>query len=252
MREDSFRQAAKERRTLLGAWLLLNNAMLVELVGETGWDCVVIDQQHGAGDNAALVGCITAARGYGLATIVRVANNDPGLIGRALDGGAQGVMCPMIQSVEDAEAFVQAVKYPPRGNRSWGPYRAWLNRGGDYFRTANDWTIACPQIETKGALDQIDEILSLDGVDMVCFGPNDLSVALTGRLDIHAPEVKDAMTLVLSKCREMSVIALIFANDADYAKPLVADGWDIVTVGTDASWFSQAAAAAKQAVKVNS
>jgi 4-hydroxy-2-oxoheptanedioate aldolase len=252
MPEDRFRQAAKERRTLLGAWLILNNPMLIELTGEAGWDCVVIDQQHGAGDNEALLGCVSAARAYGLATIVRVANNDPGLVGRALDGGAQGVMCPMIQSVEDAEAFVQAVKFPPRGNRSWGPYRSWLNRGGDYFTTANDWTIACPQIETKGALDALDEILALDGVDMVCFGPNDLSVALTGRLDIHAPEVKEAMTLVLRKCREMSVISLVFANTADYAKPLIADRWDVVTVGTDASWFSHAAAVMKDAVRGNS
>ncbi len=97
---------------------------------------------------------------------------------------------------------MQAVKYPPHGNRSWGPYRARLDHpGADYFKSANDWTIACPQIETRGALDQLDEILALDGVDMVCFGPNDLSVALTGRLDIWAPKVKEAMALVLSKCR---------------------------------------------------
>jgi 4-hydroxy-2-oxoheptanedioate aldolase len=252
MREDRFRKAARERRTLFNAWLILNNPLLIELIGEAGWDCVTIDQQHGAGGNEALVGCFSAARAYGLPAIVRVADNDPGLIGRALDGGAQGVMCPMIQSVEDAEAFVQAVKYPPRGNRSWGPYRAWLDRDGDYFKTANDWTIACPQIETKGALDQLDEILALDGVDMVCFGPNDLSVALTGRLDIRAPEVMEAMTLVLSKCREMSVIALVFANDVDYAKPLVADRWDVIAVGTDASWFAKAAVAVKQAAISNS
>ena len=115
-----------------------------------------------------------------------------GLVGRALDAGAQGVICPLIATVEDAEAFVQAVKFPPHGNRSWGPYRARLGHDGDYFTTANDWTIACPQIETKGALDSLDEILALDGVDMVCVGPNDLSVALTGRLDIHAKEVEDA------------------------------------------------------------
>jgi len=153
----------------------------------------------------------------------------------------------MIETVEDAEAFVRAVKYPPRGLRSWGPYRARLDYEGDYFTTANDWTIACPQIETKGALDQLDEILALEGVDMVCLGPNDLSVALTGRLDIWAPEVKEAMQLVLSKCREMSVISMIFANDADYAKPRVAEGWDVVAVGTDAGWFGKAAAEIKAA-----
>lgn len=246
MREHRFRTAAKERRTLFNAWLTLNNPFLIELIGEAGWDCITIDQQHGLGGNEALLGCLTAARASDLPAIVRVANNDPGLIGRALDAGAQGIMCPMIETVEDADAFVRAVKYPPQGLRSWGPYRARLDYEGDYFTTANEWTIACPQIETKGALDQLDEILALEGVDMVCLGPNDLSVALTGRLDIWAPEVKEAMQLVLSKCREMSVISLIFANDADYAKLRVAEGWDIVAVGTDAGWFGKAAVEVKR------
>jgi 4-hydroxy-2-oxoheptanedioate aldolase len=242
MREDRFRKAAKERRTLFNAWLTFNAPFLIELIGEAGWDCVTMDQQHGLGGNETQLACLIAARAAGLPAIVRVANNDPGLVGRALDAGAQGIMCPLIESVEDAEAFVRAVKFPPRGLRSWGPYRARLDHEGDYFTTANAWTIACPQIETKGALDALDEILGLDGVDMVCFGPNDLSVALTGRLDIWAPEVKEARELVLRKAREYGVMALIFANDVDYAKPLIADGWDIVAVGTDAGWFSKAAA----------
>ena len=267
---DHFRKAASERRTLLNAWLTLNSPFLIELIGEAGWDCITIDQQHGLWDTAAtavaiaaitsctntanpvamitagLLGCLTAARACGLPTIVRVAENDPGLIGRALDAGAQGIMCPLIETLEHADAFVRAVKFPPRGLRSWGPYRARLGYEGDYFTTANAWTIACPQIETKGALDQLDEILALDGVDMVCLGPNDLSVALTGRLDIWAPEVREAVTLVLSKCREMSVMALIFANDVDYARPLIEAGWDVVAVGTDAGWFSKAAAEVKR------
>src|SRR5262249_17603773 len=220
MREDRFRQGAKEGRTLLNAWLTLNSPFLIELIGEAGWDCLTIDQQHGLGGSDVLLQWLPAAGASGLPAIVRVAENDPGLVGRVLDAGAQGIMCPLVETIEDAEAFVRAVKFPPRGNRSWGPYRARLDHEGDYFTTANGGTIACPQIETKGALDELDEILALDGVDMVCFGPNDLSVALTGRLDIHAKEVKEAMTLVLSKCREMSVMGLIFANDVDYAKPL--------------------------------
>ena len=245
MPEDRFRQAAQERRTLFNAWLTLNNPFLIELIGEAGWDCVTIDQQHGLGGNEALVACLTAARACGLPAIVRVANNDPGLVGRALDAGAQGIMCPLINNLDEAEAFVRAVKYPPRGLRSWGPYRARLGHEGDYFTTANGFTIACPQIETKGALDQLDDILGLDGVDMVCFGPNDLSVALTGRLDIWAKEVQEAMTLVLRKAREKSVMTLIFANDVAFAKPRVAEGWDVVAVGTDAGWFSGAAAATR-------
>jgi 4-hydroxy-2-oxoheptanedioate aldolase len=250
MREDRFRQAARDGRTLLNAWLTLNSPLLIELIGEAGWDCITIDQQHGLGGNEVLLQCLTAARASGLPSIVRVAENDPGLIGRALDAGAQGIMCPLIDTVEDAEAFIQAVKFPPRGQRSWGPYRARLDYEGDYFTTANGWTIACPQIETKGALDQLDDILALRGLDMVCLGPNDLSVALTGRLDIHAAEVKEAITLVLSKCREKSVMALIFANDVTYAKPLVAAGWDVVAVGTDAGWFTKAAAEMKREARI--
>ncbi len=250
MRGDRFRQAAREGRTLLNAWLTLNSPFLIELIGEAGFDCITIDQQHGLGGNETLLQCLTAARAAGLPSIVRVAENDFGLIGRALDAGAQAIMCPMIDSVEDAEAFVRAVKFPPRGLRSWGPYRARLDYEGDYFTTANDFTIACPQIETKGALDALDEILALDGVDMVCLGPNDLSVALTGRLDIHAPEIKEAMSLVLRKCREQSVVSLVFANDVAYAKPLVAAGWNVVAVGTDAGWFSKAAADMKREATV--
>jgi len=249
MPEDLFRQAVRQRRTLFNAWLTLNNPFVIELIGEAGWDCITIDQQHGLGGNEALLTCLTAAKACGLPAIVRVANNDPGLVGRALDAGAQGIMCPLINTVDEAEAFVRAVKYPPRGLRSWGPYRARLGHDGDYFTTANAFTIACPQIETKGALDQLDAILSLDGVDMVCLGPNDLSVALTGRLDIWAKEVQEAMTLVLRKAREKSVMTLIFANDTAFAKPRVAEGWDIVAIGTDAGWFAAAAAATKAAVE---
>jgi 4-hydroxy-2-oxoheptanedioate aldolase len=90
--------------------------------------------------------------------LVRVADNDPGLVGRALDAGAQGIVCPLISSAEDAERFVRSVKYPLRGHGSWGPYRAQLNLTGDYVSQVNVWTIACPQIETRGALDQLDEI----------------------------------------------------------------------------------------------
>lgn len=249
MPEDTFRRAAKERRTLFNAWLTLNNPLAIEMIAEAGWDCLTIDQQHGVGGNETLLACLTAARAAGLPAIVRVANNDPGLVGRALDAGAQAIMCPLINGVEEAESFVRAVKYPPRGLRSWGPYRAKIGHEGDYFAGANDFTIACPQVETKGALDALDEILGLDGVDMVCLGPNDLSVALTGRLDIWAAEVQEAMTLVLRKAREMSVMTLIFANDIDFAKPRVAEGWDVVAVGTDAGWLAGAAAATKAAVE---
>ena len=132
MPEDRFRKAAKDGRTLLNAWLTLNSPFLIELIGQAGWDCVTIDQQHGLGGNEAMVHCLTAAKASNMPALARVAENDPGLVGRALDAGAQGVICPLIATVEDAEALVQAVKFPPHGNRSWGPYRARLGYDGDY------------------------------------------------------------------------------------------------------------------------
>jgi 4-hydroxy-2-oxoheptanedioate aldolase len=241
MAKDRFRRAAREGRTLFNAWLTLNSPALIDMIGEAGWDSILIDQQHGLGGHDQMVVCLTAAKAAGMPALVRVADNDPGLVGRALDAGAQGVVCPLIDSVEDVERFVRAVKYPPRGHRSWGPYRAQLNLTSDYVSGANDWTIACPQIETRGALDQLDDILAIDGVDMVCFGPNDLSAALTGRFDIRASEVMEAMTMVLRKCREASVMSFIFANDLRYARPLIEAGWNMVAIGTEVSWFSTAA-----------
>jgi 4-hydroxy-2-oxoheptanedioate aldolase len=239
--EDRIRQGAREG-TLFCAWLSINSPLLIELVGDAGWDCILIDQQHGLGGHDAMVGCLTAAKAAGLPALVRVADNDSGLIGRALDAGAQGIVCPLINSAQDAERFVCAVKYPPRGTRSWGPYRAQFNIPGHYVPKANGWTIACPQIETKGALDELEDILSIEGVDMICFGPNDLSAALTGRFDIHAQEVMEAITLVLRKCREKSVMSFIFANDLAYATPLINAGWNLVAIGTDVCWFAAAAA----------
>jgi 4-hydroxy-2-oxoheptanedioate aldolase len=240
MNADLFREAARNGRPLFGAWLMVNCPLLVEVIGRVGWDAILIDQQHGLGGHDDMVACLTAAKAAGVPALVRVRTNNQGLIGRALDAGAQGIVCPLIASAEDAERFVRAVKYPPRGDRSWGPYRAELGPG-NYLDTANGWTIACPQIETKGALDELDDILAINGVDMVCFGPNDLSAALTGRFNIEAPEIKEAMELVLRKCRENEVIAFIFANDLHYARPLVEAGWNMVAAGTDLGWFSAAA-----------
>src|SRR5581483_11057265 len=155
--EDRLRHAVN-RRTLFCAWLTINSSLLINAIGEAGWDCILIDQQHGLGGHDAMVDCLIAAKAAEMPALVRVASNDPGLIGRALDAGAQGVVCPMINSAADAERFVRAVKYPPRGTRSWGPYLAQIHLGGDYVTRANAWTIACPQIETLGALKEIDAI----------------------------------------------------------------------------------------------
>ncbi len=134
-------------KPLFNAWLALGSPFAVELAAEAGCDLVTVDQQHGIGGHAEMLSCLMAAGAGGVPALVRVAANDSGLIGRALDAGAHGVICPMINSADDAWQLVDSVKFPPLGRRSLGPFRARLAMP-DYFRAANAWTIACGQIET--------------------------------------------------------------------------------------------------------
>ena len=247
-REASIRELLTSGKALFNAWVSLGVAHSVELAAEAGADVVTIDQQHGIGGNAEMLACLGAAAASGLPAFVRVARNDFGLIGRALDAGAQGVVCPMINTGEDAVAFVEAVKYPPVGARSMGPYRARLAIP-DYIQNANGWTLACGQIETKTAVGNLDAIFSTPGFDMVCVGPNDLAFTLSGgaHADIRAPETEAAIDVILAKCKEHGVIAGIFANDAEYAKSLIAKGWQVVAVTSDTRWLAAGAKAARAA-----
>lgn len=249
MSADRFRAAIANPRPIFMAWVALGLPYVVEQMGEAGYDAVLIDQQHGLGGHGELVNCLTTAHAADLPAFVRPVSLDSGLIGQALDGGAQGIVAPLIETAEDAEAVVRSVKYPPRGSRSWGPYRGKFLLEGEYFPQANDWTIACVQIETRGAMDNLDAILGVEGLDMVLVGPNDLAAALTGDRDIHASEVIEAIDLILRKAREHTKIAAIYANDIAYAKPLVEAGWDVITVGTDMGLLADAASGVLKALK---
>lgn len=235
-----FRALLKTRKPLPAAWLGLGSSLVVETVADAGWPAVVIDQQHGAGGSTELLACLTAARAAHVPALVRVAHLDTGLIGRALDAGAQGIIVPMIDKGEDAARLVQAAKFPPMGGRSFGPYRAKLLVDGDYVEAANDWTIACGQIETRRAVENVDAICAVEGLDMICLGPNDLALSLSnGRhRDIRAKEVIDAIAHVHARATAAGVITFIFANDAEYGREMAAMGWQSLAIGTDANWLA--------------
>jgi len=235
-----FRALLKTRKPLPAAWLGLGSSLVVETVADAGWPAVVLDQQHGAGGNTELLACLAAARAAHIPALVRVACLDTGLIGRALDAGAQGVIVPMIDTAEDAARLVQAAKFPPMGGRSFGPYRAKLLVDGDYVEAANDWTIACAQIETRRAVENVDAICAVEGLDMICLGPNDLALSLSnGRhRDIRAKEVRDAIAHVHARARAAGVITFIFANDAEYGREMAGMGWQSLAIGTDANWLA--------------
>ncbi|RAV76533.1 HpcH/HpaI aldolase family protein, partial [Aerococcus loyolae] len=176
--QPSLKARWKAGEVTLGAWCMMPGALSAEALALLGFDWVLIDMQHGGMDYQMAVDMIRAIDLAGVAPIVRVPWNDPGIIGRVLDAGALGLVIPMIETVEDARRAVDACLYPPAGRRSFGPVRVALRDGNGYFATANDRVAVIPMIETSAALAAVDEIAGLPGVDAVFVGPFDLSVAL--------------------------------------------------------------------------
>ena len=237
------RKLLQAGQPVYSAWLGIGSSLVVEIVADAGWRMAVIDQQHGVGGHAELLACLTAARAADVPAIVRVPRLDVGLIGRALDAGAQGVMVPMIDTAADAVRLVEAVKYPPLGGRSFGPYRAKYLVDGDYVAAANGWTIACGQIETRRAVENVEAICAVPGLDMICLGPNDLALSLSAGAsrDIRAPAVLEAIGHVHACATRNGVITFMFANDQDYARQMAAMGWRVIAIGTDTGWLANAA-----------
>ena len=154
-------------KAVVNGWLAIPSGFSAEVMAQAGWDSVTVDLQHGVQDYLSMVQCFQAMQGLPVVPMVRVPWNEPGIIGKVLDGGAYGVICPMINTREEAERFVAACKYPPMGARSNGPIRAGIygvyEAGSGYQATANDDTLCIPMIETQQAVDNLDEILDVPG-----------------------------------------------------------------------------------------
>jgi 4-hydroxy-2-oxoheptanedioate aldolase len=241
--KPDFRALLKEHKPVFNAWTGLGSPLAVEMAADAGWHSVLIDQQHGAGGPSELQACLTAAKAAGVPAMVRVAQLDYGLIGRALDAGAQGVMVPMIETPEDAARLVHFTKYPPLGGRSLGPYRGRLLIEGDYFAAANDWTIACGQIETARAVENIDAICATPGFDMICIGPNDLAISLSGGQDrnIKSQKMLETVEHIRARAEAQGVITFLYAGDPEHAKHMIQAGWQVVTINSDVHWMAAAA-----------
>ncbi len=241
--KPDFRALLTAHKPLYSAWLGLGSPLGVEIAADAGWHAVMIDQQHGIGGHSELLGCLTAAKAAGVPAMVRVAQLDYGLIGRALDAGAQGIMVPMVKTPEDAARLAYAVKYPPLGGRSIGPYRAKYLIEGDYFAAANAWTVACGQIETVEAVENIDAICATEGFDMICVGPNDLAISLSRGQDrnVSSPRMLEAIEHVRSRAAARGIVTGIFANDQVFAKQMAETGWQVISIGTDTGWLASMA-----------
>ena len=225
------------------AWSTIASPVLVETIAQQGFDVIVLDGQHGHHTRESMFQGIAAAALYGVPTLPRIGVGNFADASQLCDAGACGIIAPMINTVEDAKTFASFIKFPPQGDRSWGPNRAISLSGLDrdtYFKTANDLTLSIAMIETREALAIAEDILSAPGIDGFLIGPSDLSISLLGgaAIDTVHKDVDDALTHVLGIARKHGKIAATFAPNAARAAELSARGYNLVTAGTDQSYLS--------------
>jgi 4-hydroxy-2-oxoheptanedioate aldolase len=243
MRENTVKRAWREGKVTFGAWLSVPSSFSAEVMAHQGFDWLCIDMQHGVIDYQAAVGMLQAISSTDTIPFVRVPWNEPGIIGKALDAGAYGVIVPLVNTVEQARAAISACRYAPDGARSFGPTRAAFYAGADYAAHANGEIACIPMIETVTALENLDDILSLPGIDAVYVGPADLSLTLgLPPAPYHDdPRFADAHRRIADACRDHGIVAGIHANAA-LAPKHVGTGYRMVTVSSDVAAMAGAAA----------
>lgn len=236
MRENRLRTLWADDQAAVNGWLAIANSFSAETMAHQGWDTLTIDLQHGVIDYPAMVGMLQAISTTATVPIVRVPWLEPGIIMKTLDAGAYGVICPMVNTREEAQRFVAYTSYAPMGTRSFGPVRALLYGGADYPAKANETIVRFAMIETAQALDNLDAILSVEGLDAIYIGPSDLSLALGCKptFDDVDPKVAQAIDHIVSRAQAHGVKAGIHNGRSDVAKARIAKGFRFVTVGSDA------------------
>lgn len=236
MRENRIRKMWAAGQAVVNGWLSIPSAFAAETMAHQGWDSLTIDLQHGALDYADALALLTAISTTGTVPVVRVPWNEPGILMKVLDAGAYGVICPMVNTRADAERLVAATRYPPLGARSFGPIRGLLYGGADYAQHANDTVVVLAMIETRQGLENLDEILSVDGLDGVYIGPSDLSLALGCRptFDDVDPPVAQAIEHVVARARAHGRVAGVHNGAPTAALRRIGQGFGFVTVSSDA------------------
>ncbi len=235
---------------VLNAWLSIASSHVAEAIAHQGVDSVTIDLQHGAIDYAAAFHMLQAIATSPAAPLVRVPPGDFALMGKLLDSGASGVICPMVNSSAEARAFVAACRYPPTGTRSFGPNRVSIQAGPDYWRRANDEIVLLAQVETRAAVAAAGDIIHVDGLDGVYIGPADLSLSYGQPPSMVPadPAVQSAIADVRDVARGAGRIAAIHTDGAATARQRFQDGFQICSLPTDMRLLITAVKAAVEAV----
>jgi 4-hydroxy-2-oxoheptanedioate aldolase len=240
---NPLKAAWAEGRTAFGLWMTVPGSIGAEIVAGAGVDYVCVDQQHGVIGYDSMVPMFQAIRAEGPAPITRVLSNDPFLIMKALDAGAWGVIVPLVNNAEEAARAVAACRYPPRGVRSYGPVRAAGVIGSRDPEELGGEVLCLVMVETREALDRVEEIAATPGLDGVYIGPSDLalSLRLPPTLDVTEDAHMEAVKGIREACRRSGVAAGIHSPSGEWARRHAEAGFDVVTVATDAALLRAAA-----------
>ena len=241
--------------TVFSGWCGLPYPIVAETLARDGFSAVTIESQHGLWDVGGILAGIAAVRQGGAAPIVRVPLGDFALVSRALDFGAEGIIAPMINTPADARAFAAAAKFPPLGERSWGPHRAMTLGGvsdqGQYLREANDHVITLAMIETRTALQNFEAIIATPGIDGFFLGPSDLSIALSDgkNVDPLSKDVDRELDRMIGGAQKAKKIPGAYCHSAERAAALAKRGVKFLAVSSDLAMLRAGAAAALKTLK---
>ena len=240
MKKNGIKEAWNNSQTIINGWSSIANTFNAEIMAASGFDSITIDMQHGLVGYQKAVEMLQAISGYNITPMVRVPWNDPSMVMRCLDAGAYGIICPMVNTKEECEKFVTACRYPPKGNRSFGPIRARMYGGDDYFHHANDTLLNFAMIETSEAVDNLDKILSVDELDAVYIGPSDLAVTMGYTPGTYQKEVEDCLIYIVETCKSKNIKTGIHCPDGKTVKERFDMGYDLGTISADAALLTQA------------
>jgi len=236
----------------INGWLAIPSGFSAEVMAQCGWDSVTVDMQHGVQDYQSMVQCFQAMGQYPVTPMVRVPWNEPGIIGKALDGGAWGVICPMVSTKEEAEALAASCLYPPKGKRSNGPIRAAAyGTASPYQSTANDHVLVIPMIETEQAIQNIEAILDVPGISGIYVGPSDLafSYGKTPQLDTEDKQFLSIYEMLIRETGKRKQFAGLHTGGPAYAARMIDMGFTFATIANDSGLMAKAAREAVNAFR---
>lgn len=240
VRENDLKRRLKAGEAVVGSWLSVAHPTIAEVMGQAGFDWLIVDMEHGIVGIEALHSLVLATYTTSASPLVRVPWNEPVIIKQVLETGAMGLLIPQISSARDVESAIRSARYPPQGIRGIGCQRAagfgaWFE---EYLDHANEQLLIAVQIETVSALENLSEILAVEGLDLIFIGANDLSASMGFFNQPGHSRVQETIDQVLTAACQAKIPVGLMASDADDAKRRIKQGFQFVGVGSDVGLLS--------------